>query len=251
MSLEGKRTLVTGGAAGLGLAIAELFAERGAKVAIADLDGSGAESAASSLGGDAIGVACDVTDSDQVAAAVKATTDAFGGLDVMINNAGIEIVQPLFDQSEEDFSRLFDINVKGVWLGMKHAVPALAESQGNIVNMSSVAGVGGAPLFGSYCASKAGVIQLTRVAALELRDAGIRVNAVCPGFAQTAMVDRLIPTVEAVVGMPFDELVKVKQGRLGTPREAAETVAFLASDDAAFTTGAYHVLDGGMSASLL
>jgi NAD(P)-dependent dehydrogenase (short-subunit alcohol dehydrogenase family) len=178
--------------------------------------------------------------------------DAFGGLDVLVNNAGIEVVKPLFDQSEEEFLQLMDINVKGVFLGMKHSVQALAASgRGAIVNMSSLAGVGGVPLFGFYCASKAAVIQLTRVAAVELRAAGIRVNAVCPAFIATAMVDRLIPTVEAAVGVPFDQLVAQKQQRLGTAEEVAEMVAFLASEDAGWTTGAHYILDGGLSAGLL
>jgi NAD(P)-dependent dehydrogenase (short-subunit alcohol dehydrogenase family) len=145
-----------------------------------------------------------------------------------------------------------DVNVKGVFLGMKHAVPVMAAAGGgSIVNMSSLAGTGGAPLFGSYCASKAAVIQLTRVAAVELRPTGIRVNAVCPAFIGTAMVDRLIPTVEAVVGVPWDQLVALKQGRMGTPDEVAEMVAFLASDEASFTTGSHYILDGGLSAGLL
>ena len=249
--LEGRRTLITGAAAGLGRAIAETFVDRGARVMIADVDADGAQAAAADLGDAAHAVACDVTDSDQVEAAVAAATDALGGLDVLVNNAGVEIVQPLFEQSEEDFWRLMEINVKGVWLGMRHALPALAQTRGAIVNMSSVAGVGGAALFGSYCASKAAVIQLTRVAALELRDSGIRVNAVCPGFADTAMVERLVAPVEAAVGLPFDEILKLKQGRLGTPGEVAEMVAFLAGDDSAWTTGSHYVLDGGMAAGLL
>jgi NAD(P)-dependent dehydrogenase (short-subunit alcohol dehydrogenase family) len=135
---------------------------------------------------------------------------------------------------------------------MKHSVQALAASgRGAIVNISSLAGVGGAPLFGSYCASKAAVIQLTRVAAIELRAAGIRVNAVCPAFIGTAMVNRLTPIVEAAVGVPFDQLVALKQKRLGTADEVAEMVAFLASDDAGFTTGSHYILDGGLSAGLL
>jgi NAD(P)-dependent dehydrogenase (short-subunit alcohol dehydrogenase family) len=250
--LTGRVALVTGAAHGLGREIAGLFVKRGARVVIADLDAEGAQDAAGTLGGEAArAVACDVTSSDEVAAAVETATSAFGGLDVLVNNAGVEIVEPLFEQSEEEFWRLMEINVKGVWLGMKHALPALTESRGSIVNMASIAGIGGAPLFGSYCASKAGVVQLTRVAALELREVGIRVNAVCPGFVGTAMVERLVPAVEALVGMPFEDVVNVKQGRLGTPAEVAEMVAFLASDEASFTTGAHYVLDGGLTGSLL
>jgi NAD(P)-dependent dehydrogenase (short-subunit alcohol dehydrogenase family) len=117
--------------------------------------------------------------------------------------------------------------------------------------MSSLAGLGGAPLFGSYCASKAGVVQLSRVAAIELRPLGIRVNAVCPAFINTAMVDRLKPIVTEVVGVPFDDLAALKQGRLGTPEEVAEMVVFLASDDAPFCNGGAYVLDGGLQAAML
>jgi NAD(P)-dependent dehydrogenase (short-subunit alcohol dehydrogenase family) len=250
--LEGRRALVTGAAQGLGRAIAGLLVGRGARVMIADIDGTGAERAAGDLGAAARWIRCDVTRAEDVQGAVQATVDAFGGLDILVNNAGIEVVKPLFDQTEEEFTRLMDINVKGVWLGMKHAVPVMAAAGGgSIVNMSSLAGTGGAPLFGSYCASKAAVIQLTRVAAVELRPTGIRVNAVCPAFIGTAMVDRLIPTVEAVVGVPWDQLVALKQGRMGTADEVAEMVAFLASDEASFTTGSHYILDGGLSAGML
>jgi NAD(P)-dependent dehydrogenase (short-subunit alcohol dehydrogenase family) len=250
--LEGRRALVTGAAQGLGRAIAGLLVGRGARVMVADIDGPGAERAAGELGDAARWIRCDVTRAEDVQGAVQATVDAFGGLDILVNNAGIEVVKPLFDQTEEEFTRLMDINVKGVWLGMKHAVPVMAAAGGgSIVNMSSLAGTGGAPLFGSYCASKAAVIQLTRVAAVELRPTGIRVNAVCPAFIGTAMVDRLIPTVEAVVGVPWDQLVALKQGRMGTADEVAEMVAFLASDEASFTTGSHYILDGGLSAGML
>ena len=250
--LEGRRTLVTGAAQGLGRAIATLFVERGAQVMLADVDEQGAERAAAELGDRARSVRCDVTSSADVQGAVQAAVDAFGGLDVVVNNAGVEVVKPLVEQSEKEFSRLMDVNVKGVFLGIKHSAPALAAAGGGaIVNMSSLAGVGGVPLFGSYGAAKAAVIQLTRTAAVELRQAGIRVNAVCPGFVGTAMVDRLIPTVEAAVGVPFDDLVALKQGRLGTAEEVAEMVAFLASDEASWATGSHYLLDGGLSASLL
>ena len=249
--LDGKRALVTGGAQGLGLAISRLLVERGAQVLIADIDEAGAKAAADELGEAVRGVRCDVTVSHEIEAAVQAAVSAFGGLDIMVNNAGIEVVKPLFDQTEQEFDRLMEINVKGVWLGMKAALPVLPKPGGVIVNMASLAGLGGAPLFGSYCASKAGVVQLSRVAAVELRPAGIRVNAVCPAFIQTAMVDRLKPIVTEVVGVPFDDLAALKQGRLGTPEEVAEMVAFLASDDAPFCNGGAYVLDGGLQAAML
>ncbi|MGH9010916.1 MAG: SDR family NAD(P)-dependent oxidoreductase [Acidimicrobiia bacterium] len=249
--LEGKRALVTGGAQGLGKAIAALFVERGAKVMISDIDEAGAKLTADELGESCRAVRCDVTSASDHAAAVQATVDAFGGLDIMVNNAGIEIVKPLFDHTEEEFDRTLDIDLKGVWLGMRAALAALPQPGGVIVNMSSLAGLAGVPLFGVYAAAKAGVVQLTRVAATELKPTGIRVNAVCPTFVGTAMVERLAPIVTELVGVPFDDLVAIKQGRLGTPEEVAEMVAFLASDESSWCTGGAYVLDSGLQAGLL
>ncbi len=252
IELQGRKALITGAAQGLGKAIAELFVERGARVMLADIDAEGAARTAAALGAQARAVGCDVTRSAEVAAAVAAAADWMGGLDTLVNNAGIEVVKPLFDNTDEEYERLMAINVKGVFLGMKHALgPLAASGRGAIVNISSLAGINGVPLFGTYAASKSAVIQLSRTAAAELRPAGIRVNAVCPGFVGTAMVERLIPTVEAIVGVPFSALVAAKQLRLGTPREVAEMAAFLASDAASWTTGSHYILDGGLSAGLL
>lgn len=249
--LTGRRALVTGAARGLGLAVAELFLERGATVMISDRDGAEAEAVAARLGDAAHANACDVTDSAQVQAMIEATTSALGGLDILVNNAGIEIAKPVTEHTDEEFLNLLKINVHGVFMCTKYAVPALADGGGNIVNMSSVAGLGGSPLMAAYCSSKAAVIGFTEVCAIELRDAGIRVNAVCPSFIGTDMVDRLIPIYEEILPLPFDEVVKIKQGRLGTAAEVAETVAFLASDDASWTTGSHYVLDNALTASLL
>ena len=193
---------------------------------------------------------CDVTDAGEVEGAVSATVDALGGMDTLVNNAGIEIAKPLVEHTEDDYQRLMDINVKGVWLGTKLAVPALTESgRGVIVNMASVAGIAGSPLLGIYCASKAAVIQLTRVAAIELREAGIRVNAVCPSFMDTDMVARLAGIFEDYLPTSFADTVASNQMRLGTAEEVAEMVAFLISDDAAWVNGSHYVLDGGLTAS--
>ncbi|GHF94899.1 MULTISPECIES: SDR family NAD(P)-dependent oxidoreductase [Amycolatopsis] len=248
--LEGKRVFVTGSGAGIGKAIAALFTERGARVVVSDLDSLSAKQAADEIG--AAGVAnCDVTDEIQVQSAIQQAVDLLGGLDVLVNNAGIEVSSPLLQQPTESFDKIFAVNVRGTFVAMKAAIPHLVEAKGNIVNIASIAGIGGSPLLGSYCATKAAVIQLTRVAAVEMRPTGVRVNAVCPGFADTAMVERLVPDFEAATQVPFGDLVAAKQGRLGTPQDIAEVTAFLASDRASWITGSHYVLDGGLTASLV
>jgi NAD(P)-dependent dehydrogenase (short-subunit alcohol dehydrogenase family) len=251
MELDGKRTLITGAARGLGLAMAELFTERGAHVAIADVDRATAEQAAASIGSGTIALACDVTRAEDVQRAIAAAAEAFGGLDVMVNNAGIEIAAPLPETDDAAFGRLFDINVKGVFFGIKYAVPELAKTRGTILNMASAAGVAGVPLLGGYAATKAAVISLSQTAAIELRDFGIRVNALCPSFIKTEMVDRLVAPFEAATGVEFGALAQQAQGRLGTPEEVAELAAFLASDDASFITGAHYLLDNALAAAKL
>jgi NAD(P)-dependent dehydrogenase (short-subunit alcohol dehydrogenase family) len=248
--LDGKRFFITGSAAGIGRGIAELAISRGARVVISDLDGDAARRTADEIG--ATGVSnCDVTNEDEVVNAVNAAEELLGGIDVLVNNAGIEIAAPLAEQTTESFDRIFAVNVRGPFVATKAAVPALSRSAGNIVNIASIAGIGGSPLLGSYCASKAALIQLTRVAAVELRSVGIRVNAVCPGFADTTMVDRLRPEFEAATAVPFADLVAAQQGRLGTAQDIAEVACFLASDRASWVTGSHYVLDGGLTASLI
>lgn len=248
--LQDKRVFVTGSAAGIGRAIAAMAIERGAKVIVSDIDEEAAAKTAAELG--AAGVAnCDVTDEASVVAAVNQTVELLGGLDVLVNNAGIEISVPLVEQSTESFDKIFAVNVRGPFVALKAATPHLIASGGNVVNIASLAAMGGSPLLGSYCATKAALVQLTRVAAVELRAHGVRVNAVCPGFADTSMVDRLRPDFEAATQIPFGDLVAMKQGRLGTPEDIAELVGFLASDRATWITGSAYVLDGGLSASLV
>lgn len=250
--LDDKRVLITGAAGGLGRAMAETFVERGARVVLADLDGAGAERLAGELGEAARAVRCDVTSPADLQAAFDAAVAELGGLDVLVNNAGIEIGKPVVETGLEEFERLMAINVKGVFLGMKLGAPVLAASGGGtILNMSSVAGLGGTPLLGVYCASKAAVLRLTETAAVELRGIGVRVNALCPAFIDTAMVDRLVEPVEAMTGMDFGDIVAAKQGRLGTPQDVAEMAVFLASEESEWVNGSHYVVDGALTAGLL
>lgn len=246
------RVHVTGAGGGIGRAIAVALAGRGARVAVSDLDGDAARAAAEEAGGGPA-IRCDVADRAAFEDAIAATADALGGLDALVNNAGMEVLAPLGELSEDAFDRLFAVNVKGVWHGMNVAAPRIAAAGGGaIVNVSSVAGMRGAPLFGAYSASKAAVLRLTETAALELRPAGIRVNAVCPGLVQTAMLDRLQPVLAPLLPEPWDGFVKRKQGRPATPEEVAATVVHLLDEEeAGFTSGIALAVDNGLTAGLL
>jgi NAD(P)-dependent dehydrogenase (short-subunit alcohol dehydrogenase family) len=239
--LEGRRALLTGAHRGLGLAVAEAFVAAGARVVIADIEG--ADKAAAEIGHDTVGVTCDVRSSDSVAAAVAEATRALGGLDVLVNNAGVESFGPLHELTEDEFDRMYSVNLRGTWLVYKHAVPVLTDGGGAIVNIASLAGVVGLPLIGAYSAVKAGVVRMTEVMALELRDLGVRANAICPGVIETPMSERLFTESEA--GTQLKELFIQGQGRLGTPGEVASVATFLASEGASFVNGTATVIDGG------
>ena len=249
--LQDRIALVTGGAGGIGRATALAYAREGAKVAVADLNGAAARDVAAEItaaGGEAIGIEVDVTKAAQVEAMVQKVVQHFGRLDVAFNNAGIEIEHlPLAKASEEDFDRLMAVNVKGVWLCMKHEITQMLAqgSGGAIVNTSSVGGVIGAPRQPIYGATKHAVLGLTRAAGVEYARKGIRVNAVCPGIIDTEMTERALarePKRAAYVEQAHPI------GRLGQAEEIARAVVFLSSEDAGFVVGHPLLVDGGMTA---
>ncbi|MBC5774641.1 SDR family oxidoreductase [Pontibacter sp. KCTC 32443] len=242
---QDKVAIVTGGSFGIGRATSILFAQRGAKVAVVDwVEDPETVNNIKVAGGEAIFIKCDVSKDSDVRNMVEQTVSTFGRLDYAFNNAGIEGASaPTHEATEENFEKVIGINVKGVWLCMKYEIShMLQQGKGAIVNCSSIAGVIGFPGIPIYTASKHAVIGLTKTAALEYAQSGIRVNAVCPGAIQTAMIDRFmeknkVSKESMVAGEPM--------GRFGEPDEIAEAAIWLCSDASSFTTGHAMVVDGG------
>ena len=245
---KNKVALITGGSFGIGRATAIAFAKKGTKIVIADWkENQETMDLIENSGGEAIFVKCDVSKSEDVKAMVEETINTFGQLDYAFNNAGIEGASaPTQDCTEENWDKTIDINLKGIWLCMKYEIPEMLKNRkGVIINCSSVAGLIGFQGLPAYVASKHGVIGLTKTAALENAPLGIRINAVCPGVIQTAMIDRLTgKTKEAI--KQFTELEPV--GRFGQPDEIANAVIWLCSDEASFVTGVAMPVDGGFVA---
>jgi NAD(P)-dependent dehydrogenase (short-subunit alcohol dehydrogenase family) len=244
--LSGKVALVTGGTSGIGRETAVLFAKAGAKVVVAGrraAEGEETIELVRAAGGEGLFAKTDVSKASEVETLIQKAVERFGRLDVAFNNAGIEGVwSPIVRQSEEDWDRIIATNLKGVWLCLKYEIrQMLKQGGGAIVNMSSVTGLVGGVGAAAYSASKHGVIGLTKTAALENAKSGIRINAVCPGFTETPMTDRLfrIPTVQKRL------LSCHPIGRFGRPTEIAEAVVWMCSDRASFMTGQSLVLDGG------
>jgi NAD(P)-dependent dehydrogenase (short-subunit alcohol dehydrogenase family) len=242
---QNKVALVTGGSFGIGRATAVLFARHGARVAVVDWQQDEETlKQIHTVGGEAIFIRCDVSKDSDVRAMVEQVIARFGRLDFAFNNAGIEgETAPTHEVTEENWNRVIDINLKGAWLCMKYELPhMLQQGKGVIVNCSSIAGLVGFPGIAAYAASKHGLLGLTKTAALEYAQSGVRINAICPGVIKTPMIDRFIEknntTEEAMAsGEPI--------GRMGTPEEIAEGAVWLCSDAASFITGHPLVADGG------
>jgi meso-butanediol dehydrogenase/(S,S)-butanediol dehydrogenase/diacetyl reductase len=254
MRLQGKVCLVTGAGSGIGRATAIRFAREGATVALADRDGQAAERVCAEIKAAHPDVRvqpieADVTQALEVEAMVRATVDTFGSLDVLLNQAGVIQVGDITDLSEADWDRVLDVNLKGVFLGCKYGLRAmLAHGRGSIINTASISGLVGIPKQPAYCASKGGVIALTRALAVDFADRDIRVNCIAPGPIDT-------PWLENVMRAPGDPAAEYRWmvmtqplKRLGTVDEVAGACVYLASDDAAYVTGTVLTIDGGLTA---
>jgi 3alpha(or 20beta)-hydroxysteroid dehydrogenase len=241
-TLSGKVALITGAARGQGKAEASRFVEEGAQVLVADVLGNEARDVAAGLGDAAAPVTLDVSSESSWAAAIEQAHAQFGGLDVLVNNAGVLHFSPLAVTSLEDYRRVIDVNQVGVFLGMRAAANRMRDG-GSIINISSIEGMIGMPGLVAYGASKFAVRGMTKVAALELAPRGIRVNSINPGVIDTPMIDR--PDVQAVLG-PI--LASVPLRRAADPNEVADLALYLASDASSYSTGAEFVIDGGITA---
>lgn len=247
MRLKDKIAIITGGGSGIGRATALLFAENGAKVVVADVDIEGGEETVRLIeekGGSAVFIRTNVANSDEIKTLVQGTIEHFGSIDILVNNAGIGNSEVRsMDLTEEEWDRVIDINLKGVFLGIKYAVPEMIKkgSGGSIINTASLLGLKGQKYVSAYNASKGGVVLLTKNAALEYGKYGIRVNAIAPGVIDTKIIEgwkqneRKWPIISRANAL----------GRIGTPLEVANAILFLASDEASFITGTTLSVDGG------
>jgi meso-butanediol dehydrogenase / (S,S)-butanediol dehydrogenase / diacetyl reductase len=232
--LEDKRVIITGAGAGIGRAIALRMSGEGARVVIADLDEESSREVAAELEGDSLVHQTDVTREGEVEALVRRVVEEWGGLDVMVNNAGVGIAANTPETTEEDWDKVMDVCLKGTFFGMKHAIPAIRDSGGgSVINMSSIAALAGLNDRAAYSAAKGGILALTRAAAIDHIEEGVRVNCIAPGTVDTPWVARITAGYD-------DPLV--------SPEEIAAMAAYLASDEAGSAVGACMVVDGGMTA---
>jgi NAD(P)-dependent dehydrogenase (short-subunit alcohol dehydrogenase family) len=250
--VQGKRCLVSGAARGIGLAVCERLIEEGAQVMMADVDAASGETQAQRLGEHAVFQPLDVTRDEQWDAALDAIERRWGGVDVLVNNAGIALMGDIESTTPEQWQRTLDVNLSAVMLGTRKAVARMKGQGGAIVNMASIEGLIGEPLALAYNAAKGGVRLFSKSAAIHCARAGygIRINCVCPGFIDTEMVRGAVGGLGEEAAEQFHQtlMARVPMGRLGHAREIANAVLFAASDEASFMTGADLVVDGGHTA---
>lgn len=247
--LEGKRVIVTGAGSGIGRATAVRLASEGARVALADLDTDAAESVAAEIEGEAIVRRTDVTDAADVQALVSGVVSEWGGLDVMVNNAGVGVAATIVDTSEEDYDLVMDVCVRGTFLGMKYSIPAIRDSGGgSVVNTSSVAALVGVPDRALYCAAKGAILAMTRAAAVDHVGEGVRVNCIAPGTVETPWIDRITSGYDDPAEARKNMQARQPHGRFVQPEEIAAMAAYLASDESGSVIGACMIVDGGVTA---
>jgi 3alpha(or 20beta)-hydroxysteroid dehydrogenase len=244
--LEGKVALITGAAGGIGAAAARRLAGEGAQLLLTDADEERASTLAQELGGGAAALEHDVTSEERWQAVLAHALDAHGRIDMLLNNAGVFLAAPLTETTLEQFRRVQDVNVTGVFLGMRTVAPAMIERRaGSIVNVSSVAGLTGPPYLTAYAASKWAVRGMSKVAAKELAQFGVRVNSLHPGQIDTDMNTRQREQTPELI----EKLIRgIPLRRIGTPEEVAHAIAYLASDESMYVTGSELVIDGGVTA---
>lgn len=247
--LAGKRAIVTGGASGIGKAIVQMFSREGAEIIIADLDLKSAEELALTLQNNARPFELNVASSESFKALIEFGEKEFGGLDVMVNNAGIGIAGKLENTDEKDFQRIMDVNLKGTFLGMKYSIPLMKKTGGgSIINITSIAAIVGLVDRAVYSASKGGILAMSRAAAIDHITDNIRINCIAPGTTDTPWIERITQTYEDPVTAKKSMLERQPHGRLVTPDEIAAMAVYLASDESKSTIGAVMVVDGGMTA---
>jgi NAD(P)-dependent dehydrogenase (short-subunit alcohol dehydrogenase family) len=249
--LKGMRILITGAGSGIGRGISELLVGRGASVFMVDINAEAVEKAAAGLES-AFAWMCDVSDEAQMQETFRLAIECLGGLDAVVNNAGVLHLGSILETAESDFDRVIAVNMKGVFLGLKYGAPAIARSGGGaVVNIASVSPSRSFPGASIYHAATAGVISLTQTASVEFRHLSVRVNAICPGIIQTPMADTARRYLGREANSQFMPIVEEAQGRIGAPRDIAGTTAFLLSDDASLVSGVALAVDGGLTARLL
>jgi len=240
--LAGKVAIITGAGSGIGAGIAKLFVKEGAKVVIADWNFENAKKVAAGLGANAMAVKCDVSRADEVKAMVDEAVNKFGRIDILINNAGVYIPHSIEDVSEEEWDKVMNVDLKGVMLCSKYAIPVMKkQGRGKIVNIASIAGLVGFGGSAAYCAAKGGVVNLTREMAMDYIKDGIYVNAICPGVILTAMTDPLLKDKATEKAL----MQQTPVGRFGKPEDIAYAALYLAGDESDFVVGTELVVDGG------